>query len=162
MAKRTGSSQTCGSVPPSACSSSPGSCSCSCSSAASSSHHRTGVEGPAGRLLRDGLVHRGLEALEVDDEPGVADLADLAGVELDVVRLGAGLGQLGDGHRVAADPLAEELQRVEGGHHVEPAVGREAARLVAAGRARADQQDGGGGGEQATGRHHAINCAPYW
>jgi hypothetical protein len=90
------------------------------------------VERAVLRLLLDRLVHGRLEAAQVGDHPGVADLADLARVQLDIVWLGARLGQVAHADRLGADPLAEELQGVERGHHVEPAVGETAGGIVAA------------------------------
>jgi hypothetical protein len=123
---------------------------------------RARVERPVRGLLLDRLVDRRLEALEVDDEGGVADVGDLAGIELDVVRLGARFGQLGDRDRVRAEALAEEPQRVERGHHVEAPVRAEAARPVTAGRERPGEHGDSGGREQAAAVHHATYCAPYW
>ena len=82
-------------------------------------HHAGGVEHVLVPALRNGLVHRRLEALDVDDGIGVADRGDLARGQLDVVRLGTGLGQAGDGTVVTRDALGDELQGVERRHDLQ-------------------------------------------
>ncbi len=61
----------------------------------------------------DGFVDRALQALLIDHELGLADGGDILRCELDVVWLGAGLGQARDRDVVTADLLCGELQRVE-------------------------------------------------
>ena len=122
--------------------------------------HAGHVERPVAAVLRDGVVHRRLETLEVDDQLRVADLADLARVELQVVRLGAGLGQVGHPDRVAADPLGEELEGVERGHHVDPlGVGAGGAAGGAAGPGAQGEEGGRGGQDTVRGAvGHVVNC----
>ena len=73
-----------------------------------------------GAGLVDGLVDGGLEAALVEHHAGVLEVRGLARLELEVVRLLAGLGQVDDVHVAAADPLGDELQGVERGDHLGP------------------------------------------
>ena len=72
-------------------------------------HHR----GPGADLL-DGLVQGGLEAGDVGDEVGLAQLGGLLAGELEVVRLDIGRGHGGDLDERATDGLGQVLDRVEG------------------------------------------------
>ena len=63
------------------------------------------VEGVLAALLVDRGVDGRLEALRVDDQPRLAHRRDVLGAQLDLVRLGSGLGQAGDRDVVAADLL---------------------------------------------------------
>ena len=71
------------------------------------------VEGGALRVLLDAVVDRRLEALLVDDDVGLRDRDRLLDGELEVVRLGPGLGQVGDLDPVPADAFGRPGQRVE-------------------------------------------------
>ena len=86
--------------------------------------------------LLDGLVDRGLERVDVDDEVGALHVRDLARGQLEVVRLAARSRQVLDRVVVAGDPVDQELERVGRGHHGGPAV-------VTTGAARDEE-----GGEQ--------------
>ena len=55
-----------------------------------------GVERVALGVLAHGLVHGGLHALDVEGELGLADVDDLPRRQLQVVRLGTGLGEVRD------------------------------------------------------------------
>ena len=77
-----------------------------------------GVDHVVGTVVADHLVDRGLQPLLVEDDAGRRDLRGLARRQLHVVRLDAGLGQVGDLRVVAHDPLGDVLQGVEGRHHL--------------------------------------------
>ena len=102
-----------------------------------------GVDDVVGARQRDGVVDRGLEAGQVDDEIGAVQPGDLRGGELDVVRLGAGRRQRADRDAVAAHLLGDELQGVERRHDVHGPVGDARLRVGGApGERRPDQQHG--------------------
>ncbi len=87
------------------------------------SGHLGGVDLLAGRVLLDRVVDGGLEAVLVDHQVGVDDLGRLLGRDLQVVRLGPGLGEVLDAGMLPTDPLRDVLERVERGHHLDLAVG---------------------------------------
>ena len=62
---------------------------------------------------RDGVVDRGGELLDVQNEVGVLKVRHLAWGELDAVRIGARRSEIGDRHIIATDFLDEEGKRVE-------------------------------------------------
>ena len=105
------------------------------------------VERPVVRLLLDRLVDRGLEAGRVDDEVGLADRADLARRQLEVVRLAPRLGQVGHVDGVAADPRGDELVRVEADDRRHRRVLLTGGRAGHGAAAAPGQGEGGGGGE---------------
>jgi hypothetical protein len=76
----------------------------------------------------DALVERRREAGEVHHEIGVLQPGGVLPRELQVVRFGAGRREVGDGDAVAADPLGDELERVEGRDHVEPGLAHVGSR----------------------------------
>jgi hypothetical protein len=120
-------------------------------------HQRQHIDGFALGLLLDGLVHFGLQALEIDDDLGLGDLGHLLRRELQVVRLRAGRGEVGDADGVAADALGDELQRVEGGDDGELALLAGSGVIGSAGGQGARGQDGGradgGGAKEVTASH---------
>ncbi len=99
------------------------------------------------RLGAHGRVDGRLEAREVDHGLRPRELTDGTRGQLEVVRLHPGLGQRGDPHVLAADPLGHELQRVERGRDRHPVV---ADRI---GRGAPAQQQGCPGGEEDSGLH---------
>lgn len=115
-----------------------------------------GVDGVLDAGLGDRVVDGGLDALEVEDDVGLAELADLLRLELQVVGFDAGLGERVDGDVVAAYLLGQVLHGVERRDHVQLA----AASLVggvggsgAGGEGDDAERDGsgdGGGGYEAT------------
>ncbi len=92
-----------------------------------------GVDDVLGAGLVDGLVDGGLEALEVQHRVGLLDGGDLLGGELQVVRLDAGGGQVGDADVLAAYLRGEELHGVERRDDVQFAVRALGAAVAAAG-----------------------------
>ena len=74
---------------------------------------RPHVEAAVTRLGLDGLVDCTLQAPLVDHELGLADSGNISWCELDIMGLGAWLGQARDSDAVTADLLRGELQRVE-------------------------------------------------
>ena len=81
------------------------------------------VECPVRGDLGDGLVESGLEAGDVEDEVGLADLGDLLGAELEVMRLTAGRREVDDLDAVAADLLRGVRERVEPRHDPQGSAG---------------------------------------
>lgn len=77
-----------------------------------------GVDHVLGVARVDGLVDGALEAGQVQDEVGLADGPNLSRGQLDVMRLGPGGRQRGDGDELAAHLLGDVLQRVEGREHL--------------------------------------------
>ena len=73
--------------------------------------------------LVDGVVHGGLEPPLVEQHVGVRDRGGLPELQLEVVRLLAGLGQVRDVRPVARHPLRDVLQGVEGRHDGGPLAG---------------------------------------
>ena len=115
-----------------------------------------GVHQVLGGARGDRVVDGGLEAREVDHDIGLADGADLARRELDVVRLGARRGEGRDRDEVAAHVLDDVLQRVERCQHREAVVLGPADPACPAGAAGREQQRGdaeGTGGQGAWGGH---------
>ena len=92
--------------------------------------HLRGVDLLAGGVLPDRVVDRGLETVLVDHQVGIDDLGRLLRGDLEVVRLGAGLGEVLDGGVRAGDPLRDVLERVEGGDHPDLAAGGPRAGVV--------------------------------
>jgi hypothetical protein len=85
------------------------------------------IERRAGATF-DRLLERRLESVsEVEDEVSVADGLDIAGRELEVVRLRTGRRQIDDPSAGARDALSSPGERVEARHD-----GRSAVRVVAA------------------------------
>ena len=103
---RVGSSQKCGSAP------------CPPPSPPAQVDSIGGVDHVLRAVVADHLVDCGLQPLLVEDDAGRRDLRGLARRQLHVVRLDAGLGQVGDLCVVAHDPLGDVLQGVEGRHHL--------------------------------------------
>ena len=106
--------------------------------------------GPGADLL-DGLVQGGLEAGDVGDEVGLAQLGGLLTGELEVVRLDVGRGHGGDLDERAADGLGQVGDRVEGRRDRQGLArcdrvgggGRRALALQGAARAHAGSEDQG-------------------
>ncbi len=116
-----------------------------------------GVEGTGRVAVEDGLVDGGLEAGLDDDEVGAAHVADGGGGELEVVRFAAEGGEVRDDDAVSADLLGDELERVERGEDLEPAV--VPCRRPARGE-REERREGAGracGAVGAPGRRCAIH-----
>ena len=92
----------------------------------------------------DRLLEPGLEALaHVEDEVGLVDPLHLAGRQFEVVRLGAGRGQVLHLHAVAAHLLGGERQRIEAGDDLpRPRGGAGAFGPAAGGRTRKSQHSG--------------------
>ncbi|CNG22780.1 Uncharacterised protein [Mycobacterium tuberculosis] len=110
-----------------------------------------GIQRPALGVLADGVVHGGLDALDVDGEVGVLDVGDLPGGQLQVVRLGSGPGERPHEDVVSADPLRQPRHRVERRDHGRLA-GRDPGVRVGAGRqARGEPGQGQGRGDGAHG-----------
>ena len=74
---------------------------------------RTGLEDFGDPGLLDRLVDRRLEVLEVHQDVGIAQLADLACGELEVVGLHARRGEGGDLDEIAAATVGEILRGIE-------------------------------------------------
>ena len=109
------------------------------------------VHGLVGGDLCDGLVDRGLESLDVQDQVGFADLSDLLWGQLHIVGFRPRRGETGDGDVRAPHLLGGVLQRIERGHHRDR-VGRVPARCVrpgvscaAPGKGEAGETDDGNG-----------------
>ena len=115
------------------------------------------VEGGVPGLLRR-VVDRRLELLEVDQVVGLAHLEDLLRRELEVVGLGAGLGEVGDLHVVAADLRDGVLEGVEGGAH--PHLVVVSAATVGAAAAGGHGEEEGGGGDEGAGAMHENDSHP--
>ena len=92
------------------------------------------VQGVVVAALRDGLVHRRLEALLVDDQSASVTERDLARGQLDVVRLGARARSGSDTARATRDALGDELERVERRHDLQLARLGRVGSAAAAGR----------------------------
>ncbi len=109
---------------------------------------RRDVEAAPGRGAGDRVVDRSLEAGLVDDDVGVVHRAELAGRELGVVRLGAGLGQAHDLDAVPADPRREVLERIEGRGDPESPAGAAGIREGAPAAGARPEQDREESGEE--------------
>ena len=84
--------------------------------------HLGDVEDPALGVLVDRLVDGRLEAVLDHDQVGAGQGDGARERRLDVVRLDAGVGQAGDVHVLAADPLRDPGEGVEAGGHLRPPV----------------------------------------
>ena len=107
------------------------------------------------RLGRCGVVERRLQSGEGEHEVGLADAGDVLRGELEVVRLGPGRGEVGDGDVLAAHSLGHELQRVGAHHDLRPRRGGRA--VTAAGGQQRHDEDGQEREGQARG-HAPIFC----
>ena len=108
---------------------------------------RGDVDGGVGGLAAHGLVDGRLEAGEVDDGLRPGHRPDRLGGQLEVVGLDARLGQRGDAHVVAADPLGSELEGVERGRDRHPPV------VTGVGRRAPGQEQRRGDGEEGERLH---------
>ena len=108
---------------------------------------RCGVEDALRLRLVDRLVDRGLEAGQVHDRVSVDEGGDVAGRELEVVRLLPAGGQALDLHVRSADRRRHPLERVEAGDDPQPAV----APALAVGTARGCTGDDDHGEEDRDG-----------
>jgi hypothetical protein len=77
------------------------------------------VEDVVAALLFDRRVHCGLERLLIDHQVGAGDVGHLAGGELHVMGLGAGLGKVLHRSERPCQPLGDELERIERHHDVQ-------------------------------------------
>jgi hypothetical protein len=102
------------------------------------------VEGGIRGLGLHGIVDGRLEAGEVQDGLGLRQLGDGLRRELEVVRLGAGLGQRRHLDEVAADALRDELEGVEGGRDRHPVCSVGARRPIGAAVTTPGEHEGGG------------------
>ena len=109
---------------------------------------RRGVEHVTAGVLVDRVVDRRLQAALVHDEVGLGDQGRLLDRRLEVVRLLAGRRQVVDRDDVTADPVGDELERVERGRDLDAAAGVVGEGAAAAGdeerrsRARATSRYG--------------------
>ncbi|GAB4007963.1 hypothetical protein GCM10029992_63150 [Glycomyces albus] len=112
-------------------------------------------EGLVRGVFLDGLVERGAEPFEVDDQIGLFDLGDVTGGEFEVVRLDARWSEVSHIYAVAADLFGGEGERVETRDDVDLAVG--GIRVVTAGRQRGGgDEPGDGQGEQLSTHHRSL------
>jgi hypothetical protein len=72
-----------------------------------------GVQGVVHPALINRFVDRGLEGVLVDHQVGCREIGDLAGGQLQVVRLGARRSQVADAGVRAGDALGHELEGIE-------------------------------------------------
>src|ERR1019366_4728739 len=117
------------------------------------------VEAAIASLGLDGLVDRALQSLFKDYEAGLADRDHILWCELDVVWLGAWLGQACDGDVGTADLLRGELQWVERRDDCQRVCAglALAVRLVHAARAQGEGDDDQGGGKKEPSGCHATD-----
>ena len=106
-------------------------------------HRLGGVHHDRVRDVVDGLVDGRLELVLEDHDLGLVEVRRLGDAQLEVVRLAAGLGEVGDLPVVARHPLRDPRQRVERGHRL--AVGPHVRRTV---RAAAPGQEEGRGSDE--------------
>jgi hypothetical protein len=119
------------------------------------------VERGVPSLTLHGLVDRGLEAVQVQDQVGLRDASHLPGRELQVVRFGAGGREVLHVGLVPAESLGQEGQRVEGRRDVQALAltssgGRCAGHRRAAARREGQAEDEGE--ERHGGSHAGRGC----
>ncbi len=117
-------------------------------------HHVGHVDDLALGVLLDPGVDRRLEPVLVDDEVGGGDLRGLPDRQLEVVRLLARLGEVGDLGVVAGDPLRGVLQGIEGRGDLDAVLGR-AGVVAERGAAGGDQEQ-----ESEQGESHENDSQP--